>query len=68
MDSFMFPKKKKKIVIKHPGALHDQLGIPQGKKIPTDTLEKLKNSKNPTTRKRAQFAINAKKFGNGKKG
>ena len=24
--------------IKHPGALHRQLGVPQGKKIPTSTL------------------------------
>jgi hypothetical protein len=50
------------INIKHPGALHKELGIPQSKKIPTTTLEKAAHSDNPTLRKRAQFALNAKKF------
>lgn len=26
--------------ISHPGALHEELGVPQGKKIPEDKLEK----------------------------
>ena len=26
--------------IKHPGALHKELGVPEGKKIPEKTLEK----------------------------
>lgn len=48
------------------GALHKQLGISQGKKIPVSTLQKLKNSNNPLTRKRANFALNARKFHHGK--
>ena len=46
------------------GALHKQLGIPEKKKIPVTTLEKLKNSKNPKTRKRANFALAARKWKN----
>jgi hypothetical protein len=42
--------------IKHPGALHKTLGVPQGKKIPTAKLEKAEHSKNPTTRRRAALA------------
>lgn len=42
------------------GALHKQLGIPQGKNIPVSKLEALKNSKDPQTRKRANFALNAR--------
>lgn len=45
-----------------PGALHKQLGIKEGTKIPESKLESLKNSKNPTSRKRAQFALNAAKW------
>lgn len=35
-------EKKKWIqkAIKHPGALHKELGVPEGKKIPEKTLEK----------------------------
>lgn len=40
------------------GALHRQLGIPQGQKIPVSTLERLKHSGNPLSRKRANFALN----------
>lgn len=40
------------------GALHTELGIPQGQKIPMGTLEKAKHSKNALLRKRANFAIN----------
>jgi len=42
--------------IKHPGALHKELGVPQGKKIPQAKLEKAEKSKNPTLRKRANLA------------
>jgi hypothetical protein len=42
------------------GALHKQLGIKEGKTIPESKLESLKNSKNPQTRKRANFALNAR--------
>lgn len=46
----------------HKGALHRMLGIPQGKPTPESMLEKAAHSKNPTERKRAQFALNAKKW------
>jgi hypothetical protein len=42
--------------IKHPGALHKELGVPQGKKIPQAKLEKAEKSKNPTLRRRADLA------------
>jgi hypothetical protein len=38
------------------GALHKELGVPMGKKIPEKKLEKAEHSKNPTTRKRAVLA------------
>lgn len=44
------------------GALHKQLGIAQGKKIPASRLQAAKHSKNALERKRANFAINAKKW------
>jgi len=42
--------------IKHPGALHKELHVPQGKKIPAGKLEKAEGSKNPLERKRAILA------------
>ena len=48
--------------IKHPGALHRELGVPQGKKIPPKKLARALHSKNPTERKRAQFAEELKGF------
>lgn len=36
----MAAKKWIKGAIKHPGALHKQLGVPQGKKIPVKKLAK----------------------------
>lgn len=47
------------------GKLRATAGTAKGKNIPAAKLEQLANSKNPTTRKRAQFAINAKKFNHG---
>lgn len=44
------------------GTLRATAGVKKGKKIPVSTLRRLAKSKNPTTRKRAQFAINARKF------
>ncbi len=44
------------------GALHRTLGVAQGKKIPVSKLRTAAHSKNPTTRKRAQLALNARKF------
>lgn len=42
--------------IKHKGALHKELGVPEGKKIPVSKLQKAEHSKNPTERKRAVLA------------
>ena len=44
------------------GKLRATAGVKKGKKIPMSKLRSLAASKNPTTRKRAQFAINARKF------
>lgn len=44
------------------GALHRVLGISPGKRIPTATLNKHKNSRSALTRKRIQFAINARRW------
>lgn len=42
--------------IKRPGALHEELGVPEGKDIPRKKLDKALNSKNPEERKRANLA------------
>lgn len=39
--------------VKHPGKLHRELGIPEGKKIPQARLEQAANSKNPEVRRDA---------------
>lgn len=41
------------------GALHKELGVPQGKKIPHGKLEKALSGGSPLEKKRAQFAENA---------
>lgn len=53
--------KKMKLNLKK-GALHRMLGVKQGKKLAPGELYKAANSSNPLERKRAQFAINAKKW------
>ena len=52
------------------GALHRQLGLKSGTRIPVSTLMRLKGSSNPTTRRRAQFALNARHWSHsrGKRG
>jgi hypothetical protein len=45
-----------KNAIKHPGALHKELGVPQGEKIPEKKLIKAEHSSNPTEAKRAHLA------------
>lgn len=42
--------------IKHPGALHKELGVPEGEKIPAKKLNKAANSSNPTLARRAALA------------
>ena len=52
--------------VKHKGALHKELGVPQGKKIPEEKIEKAEHSKNPKLRKRAVLAETLKKMHKGK--
>lgn len=47
---------------KNKGALHRALGVPEGENIPPAKLAAAKNSKNPTTRKRAALAETLKKM------
>ena len=42
--------------IKHPGALHRELGVPEGQKIPKSKIAAATHSSNPTLRKRANLA------------
>ena len=44
------------------GALHKELNVPQGKKIPASKLEMAEKSKNPTLKKRAILAETLKKI------
>jgi hypothetical protein len=41
---------------KHPGALHKQLGVPQGEKISASKMAKAAKSSNPKTKKRVALA------------
>lgn len=43
------------------GALHTELGVKQGKKIPLVKVEKAAKSNDPLLKKRAQFALNVRK-------
>ena len=51
--------------IKHPGALHKDLGVPKGQKIPAKKLKAAEHSKNPKTAKRARLAETLKKMHKG---
>lgn len=42
------------------GALHKELGVPEGKKIPEKKLVKAEHSKNPLEAKRAHLAVTLK--------
>jgi hypothetical protein len=44
------------------GALHEELGVKKGKKIPEKKLEKAEHSKNPKLKKRAILAETLKKM------
>ena len=48
--------------IKKPGALHRELGVPEGKKIPASKMKEAEHSKNPLERKRAALAHTLKGF------
>lgn len=44
------------------GKLRKALGAKKGSNISASKLQKAKHSSNPTTRKRANFALNARKW------
>lgn len=46
----------------HKGLLHEALRVPEGESIPLKLLTKAKASKDPALRKRATFALNARKW------
>lgn len=52
----------KKAVGKHPGKLHQELGVKPGVKIPAKKLAKAEHSKNPTIRKEANLVKTLKGF------
>ena len=53
--------------IKHPGALHKQLGVPEGKNIPESKLKKAEH-KGGKLGRRARLAETLKKLAHRKKG
>jgi len=46
----------------HRGRLHRTAGVPEGQKIPIYRLRQLAHSPDPATRRRAVFALNARKW------
>ena len=48
--------------IKHPGALHRALGVPEGQKIPAKKMAKAKKSSSPRVRRMAGLARTLKSF------
>jgi hypothetical protein len=42
--------------IKHPGALHRDLHVPEGEKIPEKKIQRAEHSSNPKIAKRAHLA------------
>ena len=50
------PKKWIQAMHMKKGALHEELGVKPGKKIPESKLKKAEKSKNPTLKKRAVLA------------
>jgi oligoendopeptidase F len=49
------------------GKLRKSAKVKKGKNIPVSKLRAMKNSKNPKTRKRATFALNARSWNKGGK-
>lgn len=58
---------QKAIKPKNRGKLHQELGVPAGKKIPKKKIKKAEKSKNPKLRKRATLADTLSKFSKKKK-
>lgn len=58
------PRRRSPIKIKkaNRGKLRKVAGVKKGQKIPVSKLRTMKKSKNPITRKRATFALNAHKW------
>lgn len=52
---------------KNKGALHRELGVPEGKKIPAKKMAKASKSSNPKIRKQAALAKTLGKMHKGKK-
>lgn len=50
---------------KNRGKLRKTAGVKKGKKIPVSTLRRLKKSKSAATRRRATFALNARRWKKG---
>lgn len=48
--------------IKHKGALHKELHVKEGEKIPVSKIKKAEHSQNPTLKKRAVLAETLKKM------
>lgn len=48
--------------IKKPGALHRELNVPEGEKIPAKKLDKAAKSKSPLLRKRVALAKTLEKI------
>ena len=48
--------------VKHPGALHKELGVPQGQKIPAKKVAAAADSSNPLEAKRARLAQTFARF------
>lgn len=46
--------------VKHKGALHRELGVPEGKTIPAAKVEKAAHSSNPILAQRARLAMTLK--------
>lgn len=63
----MARSKRKPIRIKkaNKGKLRKTAGVKKGEKIPVSKLRKLAKSSNPKTRRRAVFALNARKWAKG---
>lgn len=51
-----------KIKAANRGLLRKQTGTRKGAKIPVSTLQRLKRSSSATTRRRATFALNARRW------
>jgi hypothetical protein len=51
-----------KKAIKHPGKLHRELGVPEGKKIPEKKMAKAAKSKSSAIRKEVALAKTLKKL------